>query len=95
MLAYPADFTPAEEGGFVVTFPDIPEAITEGDDEQDAIRCIVCANSKMAVKSLTCGGASKTRPRSARARRSGSSRPPIRSRHRVFPVALMSHLVDV
>jgi antitoxin HicB len=25
---YPAVFTPAEEGGFVVTFPDVPEAIT-------------------------------------------------------------------
>jgi antitoxin HicB len=38
MLAYPAHFEPAEEGGFVVTFPDIPEAITQGEDEADALR---------------------------------------------------------
>jgi antitoxin HicB len=28
---------PAVEGGFVVTFPDIPEAITQGEDEADAL----------------------------------------------------------
>jgi antitoxin HicB len=31
MFRYPARFEPAEEGGYVVTFRDIPEAITEGD----------------------------------------------------------------
>lgn len=36
MLAYPATFTP-EDGGFVVTVPDIPEAITEGDSESEAL----------------------------------------------------------
>lgn len=36
-MYYPAKFEPAEEGGFVVTFRDIPEAITQGDDEQEAI----------------------------------------------------------
>lgn len=36
-MKYPAIFTPAEEGGFVVTFRDIPEAITQGDDEADAL----------------------------------------------------------
>ena len=35
MLAYPATFT-ADEGGFVVTVPDVPEAITEGDSEDEA-----------------------------------------------------------
>ncbi|MRW89239.1 type II toxin-antitoxin system HicB family antitoxin [Duganella sp. FT80W] len=34
-MKYPATFTP-EDGGFVVTFRDIPEAITQGDDEQEA-----------------------------------------------------------
>lgn len=34
---YPANFAPAEEGGFVVTFPDIPEAITQGENVEDAI----------------------------------------------------------
>lgn len=36
MLRYPAVFTPAEEGGFVVEFPDIPEAITQGDSLEEA-----------------------------------------------------------
>ena len=35
-MFYPARFTPAEEGGFVVTFRDIPEAITQGDDLSEA-----------------------------------------------------------
>ena len=35
--AYAAVFEPTErEGGFTATFPDIPEAITEGDDMADA-----------------------------------------------------------
>ena len=38
MLKYPANFEPAEEGGFVITFPDSPEAITQGEDEEDARR---------------------------------------------------------
>jgi predicted RNase H-like HicB family nuclease len=37
MLAYPVELTPAEEGGFVVTFPDVPEAITQGDTLEEAI----------------------------------------------------------
>lgn len=37
MLSYPVHLEPAEEGGFVVTFPDIPEAITQGEDETDAL----------------------------------------------------------
>lgn len=36
MWNYPARFEPAEEGGFVVTFRDIPEAITEGDTIDEA-----------------------------------------------------------
>lgn len=36
-LQYPIILTPAEEGGFVVTFPDVPEAITQGDDEIEAL----------------------------------------------------------
>lgn len=33
---YTALFTPAEEGGFIVTFPDIPLAVTQGDSIEDA-----------------------------------------------------------
>lgn len=36
-MRYPAKFEPAEEGGFVVTFRDIPEAITQGDNETEAM----------------------------------------------------------
>jgi antitoxin HicB len=36
-MKYPATFTSAEEGGFVIEFRDIPEAITQGDDEADAL----------------------------------------------------------
>ncbi len=37
MLSYPVHLEAAAEGGFVVTFPDIPEAITQGEDEADAL----------------------------------------------------------
>jgi len=35
-LFYPAVFHKAEEGGFWVTFPDIPECMTQGDDMPQA-----------------------------------------------------------
>ena len=38
MLEYSARFTPDRKaGGFVVTFPDVPEANTQGETEQEAI----------------------------------------------------------
>jgi antitoxin HicB len=37
-LAYPVTLTPDEaDGGFVVTFRDVPEAITQGNDTADAL----------------------------------------------------------
>lgn len=33
---YFAEFEPGDEGGIVVSFPDVPEAITQGDDMADA-----------------------------------------------------------
>ena len=36
-FAYPVTLTPDEDGGFVVTFPDLPEAITQGEDVADAL----------------------------------------------------------
>jgi antitoxin HicB len=35
---YPAVFTPAEEGGYIITFPDVPEAITQGESIQECIK---------------------------------------------------------
>jgi antitoxin HicB len=36
-MQYPATFSADESGGFVVTFRDIPEAITQGDTESEAL----------------------------------------------------------
>lgn len=36
-MNYPAQFKPAPEGGFVVTFRDIPEAIAQGDTLEEAL----------------------------------------------------------
>lgn len=36
-MRYPVTLTPAEEGGYVVTFPDVPEAITQGDTWEQAM----------------------------------------------------------
>jgi antitoxin HicB len=34
-FAYPYDMEPQPEGGWTVTFPDVPEAITQGDTEEE------------------------------------------------------------
>ena len=34
---YPVDLRPQDDGGFVVIFPDVPEALTQGDDRADAL----------------------------------------------------------
>ena len=40
-LFYPAVFHKAEEGGFWISFPDIPECLTEGDNMQQAYEMAV------------------------------------------------------
>ena len=37
MLDYPVNLEADAEGGFVLTFPDVPEAITQGEDEDEAL----------------------------------------------------------
>src|SRR6266567_9213822 len=37
MRAYPASLIPDQDGGFTVTFRDVPEAITEGDTPEEAL----------------------------------------------------------
>lgn len=37
IYTYPCDLTPDEEGGFLVTFPDVPEAITGGKTYAEAL----------------------------------------------------------
>lgn len=34
---FPVILSPQPEGGFVVTFPDVPEAITQGEDEDESL----------------------------------------------------------
>lgn len=51
-LFYPAIFHKAEEGGFWVSFPDLPECITEGDDMTQAYEMAadalgLCLESRM------------------------------------------------
>jgi antitoxin HicB len=36
-MRYPVRLKAEKEGGYVVTFPDIPEAITQGEDVEDAL----------------------------------------------------------
>ena len=36
-LFYPAIFHVTEEGGFWITFPDLPECMTQGDNMQEAL----------------------------------------------------------
>jgi len=36
-MKFPVILTPDESGGFVVTFPDIPEAITQGETKEEAL----------------------------------------------------------
>jgi len=43
MFDYPVILEAQPEGGFVVTFADVPEAITQGEDEDEALLCAVDA----------------------------------------------------
>ena len=36
-LAWPVSLDPAEEGGFVVNFPDFPEGWSQGDSREEAL----------------------------------------------------------
>lgn len=36
-IEYPAVLKPAQEGGYTVSFPDVPEALTQGDDRDEAL----------------------------------------------------------
>ncbi len=69
MLSYPAQFTP-EGNGFVVTFPDIPEAITDGDSETEAMEyaadAIVTAFTEYIKRRRAIPPASKARGKDMR-----------------------------
>ena len=63
-LFYPAIFHKAEEGGFWVTFPDIPECMTQGDDMQHAYEMTVEALGLAITSSTTatCPATASTPP---------------------------------
>ena len=49
LFAYPAALTRTHEGTVIVAFPDLPEALTEGDDEEDALKqAIDCLDEAIA-----------------------------------------------
>ena len=47
MLAYPVILEPDDNGTLLVTFPDVPEAVTFGEDEADALKRAVDALETM------------------------------------------------
>ena len=50
-LLYPAVFHHAEEGGFWITFPDFPEAVSEGEDLKDAyLMACDCLNTILSYR---------------------------------------------
>ena len=44
---YPANLVPQDDGSILVTFPDVPEALTEGSTREEAVReavdCLIAA----------------------------------------------------
>src|SRR3954470_14670422 len=52
---YPANFTPAEEGGSVVTFPDVPEAIAQGETPSECIEQAADAFEEALIASINMG----------------------------------------
>jgi antitoxin HicB len=64
-LSYAADLEPAEEGGFIVTFPDVPGAITNGDTREEAMAMAEEALALMLTEASK--GGALPEPRGARA----------------------------
>ncbi len=52
MFCYPVTLTPDDNGTILVTFPDIPEAVSFGDDEDDALLRAVDALESMLVAKM-------------------------------------------
>jgi len=69
-MEYPALFEPAEEGGFVVTFPDFDWGITQGDSEEEAREMAADALATMIQEHIRKGEAlpAPSRPRGRRYR---------------------------
>lgn len=49
IVIYPVELKEEQEGGYLVTFPDLPEAITQGDTKEEAIeQAIDCLEEAIA-----------------------------------------------
>ena len=55
MLAYPVVLEPDDNGTLLVTFPDIPEAVTFGEDEDDTLMRAVDALETMLAARIADG----------------------------------------
>ena len=67
--AYPYDLTPQPEGGFTVTFPDVPEAVTQGEDEDEDEAAAMAEDALVTALSFYTDNAERLpRPSPARGR---------------------------
>mgnify|MGYP001077000786 CR=1 FL=1 len=55
ILIYPAVFEPCQEGGYLVTVPDLPGCVTEGDTLAEAILMVQDAASGWVLGELEEG----------------------------------------
>jgi len=67
-MEYPAVFEPAEEGGFIVKFPDFDWGVTQGDTEQEAGEMAADAIRTM-IRELIRRGKEIPRPSKPRVRK--------------------------
>jgi antitoxin HicB len=67
-MEYPALFEPAEEGGFVITFPDFGWGVTQGDTEEEGREMAVAALQTM-IEERIRKGEDLPRPTSPRGRK--------------------------
>ncbi|MBX3578503.1 MAG: type II toxin-antitoxin system HicB family antitoxin [Rhizobiaceae bacterium] len=63
--SYPGQFDRDPDGGYLVTFPDVPEALTQGDDLPDAKRSAAEALG-LALRGYVAQGRRLPRPSAAR-----------------------------
>ncbi len=82
-MHYPAQFEAAPEGGFVVTFRDIPEAITQGETEAEAME--MAADALLTASWIYRSTLDEPRrTKSASAQHSMATRPPAAARTMSF-----------
>ena len=55
IISYPAELKPQLGGGFAVTFPDLPDAIADGVDEQEACEAAIDCLAGAIVSSMEVG----------------------------------------